>query len=389
MAPYTLHAAHFVLPSQMTGEGYLPVADGKFGSFTETRPEGEIVELGDAIVSPGLVDTHIHGFFGHATTDCDPDGINAASIELAKRGTTAWLPTTFTDSVENIASQCASIREARASRDESFLGARIPGIYLEGPFFTEKHKGAQNPKYLVPPSYAAYRRWQESSGNMIVKSALAAEYEEAEGYIAQLASEGVVTAIGHSDATFAESLRAVRAGATCFVHTYNGMRGLHHREPGVVGAAMVTKDTYAELICDGHHVVPGACEALVRAKGWEHVVLITDCLACGGLPEGEYMSGGLPVIMKDNLCYLLNDDGTTGSIAGSVLTLALGVKNMVSWGIVSAEEALRMGSEVAARSAHVDDVCGFILPGRIADFNVFSPDLTLRSTYLAGRAVKA
>lgn len=389
MAAYVLHAQHFILPSKMTGEGYLAVKDGRFGSFSEEKPAGDIVELGDAIVSPGLVDTHIHGFFGHATTDCDAEGLNAASLELARRGTTAWLPTTFTDSVDNIAQQCKAIHDARASRDDGFMGARMPGIYLEGPFFTYKHKGAQNPKYLVPPSYAAYKCWQESSDNMIVKSALAAEYDEAEEYISKLAAEGVVTAIGHSDATYAETLRAVRAGATCFVHTYNGMRGLHHREPGVVGAAMVTKDTYAELICDGHHVVPAACEALVRAKGWEHVVLITDCLACGGLPEGEYMSGGLPVIMKDNLCYLLNEDGTTGSIAGSVLTLALGVKNMVDWGIVSPEQALRMGSEVAARSAHVDNVCGFILPGREADFNVFAPDMTLEATYLAGRKVEA
>ncbi len=389
MGTYALHAAHFVLPSQMVEDGYLTVADGKFGSWSPERPEMDIVELGDAFVSPGIVDTHIHGFFGHATTDCDAEGINEASLELAKRGTTAWLPTTFTDSVENIAQQCASIHEAVTERPDNFMGARIPGIYLEGPFFTEKHKGAQNPKYLVPPSYAAFKRWQKSAEGMIVKSALAAEYDEAESYIEKLAAEGIVCAIGHSDATFAETMRAVRAGATCFVHTYNGMRGLHHREPGVVGAAMVSKDTYAELISDGHHVVPGACEALIRAKGWEHVVPITDCLACGGLPEGEYMSGGLPVVLKDSLCYLLNDDGTTGNIAGSILTLAEGVKNLVSWGIVSPEQALRMASEVAARSAHIEGTCGFILPGRRADFNVFGPDMALRATYLAGAKVEA
>lgn len=387
MSTYALHAAHFVLPGEFSGEGYLTIEDSVFGAFSAEAPDCEIVELGDAIVGPGLVDTHIHGFYNHATTDIDPDGINAASLELAKRGTTAWLPTTFTDATENIAAQCEAIADAKDKRTDDFAGAKVPGIYLEGPFFTEKHKGAQNPKYLKAPSLADFNLWQERGRGLIVKSALAPEREGTLAYVAQLTHDGVVCCLGHSDASYTEALAAVNAGASVFVHTYNGMRGLHHRDPGVVGCAMVTQSTYAELICDGHHVVPAACEALVKAKGWEHVVLVTDCLACGGLPEGEYMSGGLPVIMKDNLCYLLFEDGSTGSIAGSVLTLAQGVKNMVDWGIVSANEAIRMGSEVAARSAHIDGECGFIMPGRAADFNVYAPDLTLRDTYINGNVV--
>ncbi|MDY5270587.1 N-acetylglucosamine-6-phosphate deacetylase [Tractidigestivibacter sp.] len=387
MATYAVHAAHFVLPGRLTGEGYLTITEGRFGAFSTERPDCEIVDHAGAYVGAGLVDTHIHGFHNHATTDIDPAGINDASVALAQRGTTAWLPTTFTDSAENIGNQCEAIADALDERDEGFPGARIPGIYLEGPFFTEKHKGAQNPKYLVPPSYDVFAEWQRRARGLIRKSALAPEYPEAPEYISRLAAEGVVTALGHTDATYDESVAAVDAGATVFVHTYNGMRGLHQREPGVLGCAMTTDETYAELICDGHHVQPGACAALVRAKGWEHVVLITDCLACGGMPEGNYMSGGLPVVMKDDLCYLRNEDGTTGSIAGSVLTLAKGVKNMVDWGIVAPEQAIRMGSEVAARSAGVDDVCGSMLPGRHADFNVYAADMTLAATYVGGKLV--
>lgn len=385
MSSYALHAEKFVLPGGLVREGYLTVSDGLFGTWSAERPNCEIVELGDSWVGPGLVDTHIHGFFGHATTDRDPKGLNEASIELARRGTTAWLPTTFTDSVESIAAQCAAIADANDSREKGFIGARIPGIYLEGPFFTEKHKGAQNPAYLKAPSYEDFSLWQDSARGLIVKSALAAEYEEALAYIAQLDSEGVVVALGHSDANFDESIAAVNVGATVFVHTYNGMSGLHHRDPGLVGCAMVTRDTYAELICDGRHVAPGACAALVRAKGWEHVVPVTDCIGCGGLPEGSYMSGGMPVVLKDGLCYL---EGS-GNIAGSILTLAQGIKNMVDWGIVSAEQAIRMGSEVAARSAGVEFGCGFILPDRDADFNIYAPDLSLRATYIGGEPVPA
>ena len=291
------------------------------------------------------------------------------------------------ESVESIGRACRAIAEADESRGDDFVGAHIQGIYLEGPFFTMKHVGAQNPEYLIDPSYEVFKGWQEKAGGRIVKSALAPERDGSEAYIAALDAEGVVTSIGHSDATYEEALAAVNAGATCFVHTYNGMRGLHHREPGTLGCAMSTPETYAEVICDGKHVQPAAIKALVRAKGWQHSVLITDCLGCGGLPEGHYMSGGLPVVMDGGLCYLENEDGTKGNIAGSVLTLARGVKNIVDWGVASADEAIRMATEVAARSARIDGVCGSIKPGRDADFVVFDHELNLRETYLAGETL--
>lgn len=388
MSSYAIKADKFFLPAGAAKGGYLTVSDGKFGVWSAEAPEGvEVRDYTGSWIAPGMVDTHIHGFYGHATTDNDADGVNASSLALAKHGTTSWLPTTFTQSADDLAESCAAIAKADDARDADFLGARIQGIFLEGPFFTTKHVGAQNPKFLIDPSVEVFDRWQKASENRIVKSALAAEKPGALDYIAQLDAKGIVTAIGHSDATFDEALAAVNAGATCFVHTYNGMRGLHHREPGIVGCAMSTPDTYAEIICDGRHVKPAAIRALVQAKGWQHVVLITDCLGCGGLPEGNYMSGGLPVVLENNLCYLRNEDGSKGSIAGSVLSLARGVKNMVDWEIVTADQAIRMATEVPARSAHVDGRCGFIKPGRDADFVVFDPELNLRETYVGGVSV--
>ena len=140
----------------------------------------------------------------------------------------------------------------------------------------------------------------------------------------------------------------------------------------------------AKAICDGKHETPGACQVLVNAKGWDHVVLITDCLACGGMPEGDYMSGGLPVVMRDGLCYLR--DG--GSIAGSVLTLVQGVKNFYDWGIVTAEQAIRMATEVPARANGIDRLCGSIIPGRDADLVLLNSDLTLDSVYVGGSLVE-
>lgn len=380
MSTYALSNAHFVLPGRVMDNGYLTVVDGHFGSWQAQEPACEIVDCGGRWVAPGFVDTHIHGFYNHATTDCDAEGINISSAELVRRGTTSWIPTTFTEAPENIRAACAAIAEADEVRGAEFMGARIQGIYLEGPFFTQKHVGAQNPAFLIDPAYDLYTDWQQAAGGRIVKSALAPEHDGSIEYISALAAEGIVTSIGHSDATFEQALAAVNAGATCFTHTYNGMRGLHHRDPGIVGCAMVTPETYAEVIADGHHVMPAAVEALVRAKGWDHVVLITDCLGCGGMPAGEYMSGGLPVVMRDGACYLR--DGS--SLAGSVAVMCDVVKNVYDWNIVSAEQAIRMGTEVAARSAHIDDRCGSIMPGRHADFVILNNDLTLAETYLGG-----
>ena len=287
MSTYAIKAEKFVLPGVVAGPGYLSVTDGVFGAYSDAAPEGvDVLDLSGKWVAPGFVDTHIHGFYNHATTDCDPEGVNASSAELVRRGTTSWLPTTFTESPESIASACAAIAQADEERGPEFCGAHIQGIYLEGPFFTSKHVGAQNPEFLIDPSVELFDEWQQKAGGRIRKSALAPEREGSVEYVSALAAKGVVTCIGHSDATYDEALAAVNAGASCFVHTYNGMRGLHHRDPGVVGCAMTTPATYAEIICDGHHVVPAAINAVVRAKGWDHVVLITDALGCAGMPEG-------------------------------------------------------------------------------------------------------
>lgn len=383
MSTYAIKADKFFLPAGPQQGGYLMVEDGVFGAWQADEPACEIKDYTGTWIAPGMVDTHIHGFYNHATTDNDAEGINISSTELARRGTTSWLPTTFTDGVEQIKDACDAIAQADEERGPEFCGARIQGIYLEGPFFTMKHVGAQNPAYLIDPSEKVFDEWQEAAGGRIVKSAMAAERDGAAAYAAALSAKGVVTCIGHSDATYDECAAAINAGASCFTHTYNGQRGLHHREPGVVGAAMTTPNTYAEIICDGKHVNPAAIKALLQAKGWQHTVLITDCLGCGGMPEGKYTSGGMDVIMKDNLCWLA--DGS--AIAGSVLTLAQGVKNIVDWGLASADIAIRMATEVPARSAHVEDKCGSIMPGRDADFVVFNPDLTLVETYVGGNSV--
>ena len=380
MSAYSVKAGGFVLADRLAEGGYLAIEDGCFGAWSNEAPEGvEILDLRDAIVAPGFVDTHIHGFAGHDVMDCDADGMRTVSRELARRGTTSWLPTTLTASFEETGRACASVAEAAHGCE----GARIQGIFLEGPFFTEKHKGAQNPKYLCDPDLAWLDAWQKLAEGLIRKSELAPERSGVAGYIAGCRERGVVAALGHSAATFDEAAAGVDAGGTVFVHTFNGMPEFTHREPGVVGAALTLGGTYCEVIADGMHSHPRAVDLLVRSRGWQSVVLITDCLSCGGLPDGDYMLGELPIVLSGGLARLRD----AGNIAGSTLTMLKAVQNVVAWGIATPEQALRMASEVPARSCGIDGCCGIIASGRTADFVALSPDLDLRAVYMAGELV--
>ncbi len=387
MATYAICSDELVLPSGIDGFGYLVIEDGRFGGVSVERPESmRIVDRVGCWVAPGLVDTHIHGFMDHDVMDCDPDAVRTISAGLARRGTTSWLATTLTASAQKTGEACASVAAAARAQeaDPGATEAHIQGIFLEGPFFTEEHKGAQDPRYLIDPRIELLDAWQEQAEGRIRKTALAPERDGAIDYIAQATARGVVAAIGHSSATYGQAAAAVLAGASEVVHTFNGMADMAHRDPGIVGCAMTSQGLYAELICDGKHVDPVVCETLVRSKGWEHVALITDCLSCGGMPDGSYFIGELPIELRDGAAFL--KDG--GNFAGSTLTLAQAVRNVASWGIVTAEQAIRMATEVPARANGIAHRCGAILPGRSADLVVLDPELNLVETYVSGNLVE-
>ena len=213
-----------------------------------------------------------------------------------------------------------------------------------------------------------------------MKIARAPEREGVAEFVNTLTKQGVTVALGHSNGTYDEAKAIVDAGASVWVHAYNGMRGLTHREPGMVGAVYNIPDTYAELICDGHHVSPVACEILMREKGHNHVALITDCMRAGGEPDGNYMLGEFPVIVENGTARLKE----TGNLAGSILKLKDGVKNVVSWGIADVAQAIQMASLIPAISVGIDKVCGQLKEGFAADFIVLDDNLELVATYLDG-----
>ena len=366
-------ADYFVLEDAMLEDYYMEVEDGVIVGFSKNEP-GDYEYLGE-IVAPGLVDTHIHGYHGKDIMNAEEGALNVISKGLLECGVTSFLPTTLTDSKEK--TDAALKRVGKEYKDVE--GAKVRGIFLEGPFFTEKYKGAQNPAYMSDPKIDYLKDWIELSDGLVNKIAIAPEREGAEDFIKKANAMGVRVALGHSDATFDQAVAAVDAGANIFVHTYNGMSGLHHREPGMVGAAMST-DAISELICDGHHVNPNAANILMNAKGRDKVALITDCMSAGGMADGDYMLGDFPVRVEGGTARL--KDG--GSLAGSILKLKEAVKNVIDWEIADIFEAIQMASLVPAKSVGIDDVCGKLKIGYTADFIVLDEDLELKATYIDG-----
>ncbi|MDR4904335.1 N-acetylglucosamine-6-phosphate deacetylase [Bacillus mycoides] len=372
-----IFADQFFLEGEVVGPGFLEIKDGKFGVFSENRPDesAEIIDYAGDWIAPGLVDTHIHGFGNHDIMDNDFQGLNEISEGLLSCGVTSFLPTTLTSSTEVL----NHVAEMIGANYTKVRGAKIKGIFLEGPFFTEKHKGSQNTKYFCDPSVEKLKVWQRLSNDFIKKIAIAPERKGAAEFIEYAVGEEIAVALAHSDATYEEAKQAVERGASIFVHTFNGMSPLHHREPGMAGAAMNLKDVFAEIICDGHHVHPAAANILMNARGRNQTVLVTDCMMAGGMAEGTYQLGEFAVEVKAGAARIED-----GSLAGSVLQLKDAVKNVVDWGIATPEEAIYMASTAPAKSIGMDEECGKIAKGYAADFIVLNPELELMATYLDG-----
>lgn len=366
-------ASKIFLENEILENAFMVVEDKKITDFL-TEYDGEYEDFRDKIIAPGLVDTHVHGYKNADVTDAIEGELNTMSVGMLEMGVTSFLPTTLTSSVE----QLNKAVELIGKEYKDAKGAKIKGIFMEGPYFTEEFKGAQNPAYMSDPSIEQLKIWQDLSGGIIKKIAIAPERNGVEEFIKAAKEMGIYVALAHSNATSEEALNAVDAGANIFIHLYNGMRGLHHREPGMVGAALAS-DAFAELICDGHHVHPTAAKIAVKTKGHDKVLLITDCMRAGGMGEGESHLGEFKVIVKDGTARL-----ESGSLAGSILDLIDGVKNVKNWNIADLKQAVDMATKVPAKSVGLEDECGILAVGRDADFIVIDKDVNLYNTYVNG-----
>lgn len=337
------------------------IENGKIADVFEGDCKGDIDANGNKVI-PGLIDLHTHGCMGIDTMDAN---FKEMCRFHAENGTTSFLPTTTTYGYDALQKVCAAKTD--------FAGAQILGIHFEGPYVSKKYKGAQNEKFIKKPSVSEFRQFKN-----VKIITLAPEIEGAMEFIREVSPDCII-ALGHTDCDYKTALEAIENGANCLTHTFNAMPGLHHRNPGPIGAA-VEKHIYAELICDGIHVSKPVMLAAYKMFGPDRMIIISDCIRPTGLPEGEYESGGLKVIYKKGVVTL--PDGT---IAGSTSTLWQCVKKATEFGIPF-EDAVRMASRTPAELLGIKK--GQIKRGFDADLLILDENDEIKSVIIAGEIFK-
>ena len=356
----------------------IAIEDGKIAAIGKLDVE-PIFET-DGIVLPGFIDEHIHGAGGADAMDGTEEALQTISEYVAKEGTTGFLATTMTQSPENIGKALKNVKNIREKGE--YKGAEVLGVHLEGPFISPKHVGAQPLEYVAKPAPETFDKYNELSGGNIKIVTLAPEVEGGLDLVKHLKSIGVVASIGHTGAKFSDVEAAVAAGASNVTHTYNAQTPLHHREAGVVGAAMLFDELNCEMICDTIHVSVPAIRIFVKNKPHDKFTLITDAMRAKGMPDGLSELGGQQVFVKNGEARLVD-----GTLAGSVLKMNVAIKNLVEKAGVSLTEAVDFASANPAKNLGLYDERGSIEVGKRADFAVMDKDFNILCTVVGGKVV--
>ena len=353
----------------------------KILSTAEILGDCEIIDIPqDAVVLPGFIDQHIHGAGGCDVMDGTIEALSQIANTVKKEGTTSFLATTMTQSNQNITRALKSVKEYVALNKEDEAG--LLGVHLEGPFISEKYKGAQPLKYIQKPSIEIFDSYNTASGNNIKIVSLAPEEEGAMELIKHLSNNKIVASIGHSSCTYQDVLHALENGASNVTHTFNAQTSLHHREIGVVGSALLLDELYSEVICDTIHVSVPALKLLAKCKPNDKLILITDAMRAKGLSDGVSELGGQKVYVKNGEARLEN-----GTLAGSVLTMNLAIKNMVEKVGVPLEQAVDYATINSAKQLKIDNIVGSIKEGKNADFAVLDSNFNVLYTIRNGNVI--
>jgi N-acetylglucosamine-6-phosphate deacetylase len=365
-----VHSRRVVTPVA-TIDATVSVADGRITAVTRGSHRAAL-DLGDRWLIPGLIDTHVHGGGGAQCNTSSPDEVRAVANFHASHGTTSLLATTVSAAVGELESALRAIG-----------AAGVLGAHLEGPFLNPRRPGAMDAESFVAPSPNVLERLV--GDGQVAMMTVAPELPGALELIAALAGRGIVASLGHSDASYESACAGVRAGARAVTHVFNAMPALHHRRPGLLGAALDLGELSCELICDGIHVDPPAMRLALRAKGPAGLRLVTDAIAAAGMPDGDVLLGGTRVTVGGGRATLPGTD----TIAGSTLTMDAALANAVRWLGVTVEQAVTMASANPARLLGLGDRKGAIAPGYDADLAVLHEDLTACATMVSGRWVSS
>ncbi|GGD62894.1 N-acetylglucosamine-6-phosphate deacetylase [Paenibacillus nasutitermitis] len=331
-------------------------------------------------VLPGFIDVHVHGGAGYDFMEATTEAYDAITRFHARHGTTGMLATTVTAPRDALTS---AIHTASVYRSNETRYAELLGVHLEGPFISPQWSGAQNPEYIVAPQLEWIEHWVSMYPALIRILTLAPELDGASALIAWLNDRGIIPACGHTDASYDCMNEAAKHGLRHAVHSFNAMRGMHHREPGTVGAILTDDRISAEIIADGHHVHPAGIRMLTALKRSDQVILITDAISAAGLEDGSYRSAGLDVIIKDSVSR--TKEG--GQLAGSMLTMIKAFQFMAREVGLKVEQVSRFASGNPALLLGLDQERGSLAKGKLADLLILSADLELQHVFVRGRPV--
>ncbi|MEH7107690.1 N-acetylglucosamine-6-phosphate deacetylase [Bacillus sp. JJ1764] len=370
---------------QTIEKGYIKVENQKImemGSIANlTNEDGlkviEVPEYFHAV--PGFIDVHIHGVNGADTMDATTEAIDTMATSLPREGTTSFLATTMTQEAAKIEAAIVNASNYIARQPTNGV-AEVVGIHLEGPFVNPKMAGAQPVQHITEPDLTLFKKWETLSNDTIRLVTIAPEQPGGLELIRYLKEKGIIASIGHTNATYEDVGRAIEAGANHVTHLFNQMRGLHHREPGVVGAAFLRKELVAELIVDGIHVHPEMVKLAYLQKQSEGLILITDSMRAKCMKNGQYDLGGQEVTVKDGKATLAD-----GTLAGSILTLGHGVRNMMTYSGCSLHEVIKMASVNPAKQLKMYDRKGSLTVGKDADIVILDKQMEVAMTICRGK----
>ena len=339
-----------------------------------------VFDVSGCYVIPGLVDVHFHGCVGEDFSDATPDGLQAMADYELSEGVTHICPAGMTLSEEQLTLVC---QNAAAHRKKETTGADLVGLHLEGPFLSYAKRGAQNADYLHAPDIDMLRRLQNAAEGCVKLVTVAPEEPNGMEFIRAATADGIHVSVGHTTAGYDIAREAFAAGADHATHLYNGMPPLHHRDPGVIGAAFDDPKVMVELICDGIHIHESAVRSTFQMYGADRVILISDSLRATGMPDGIYPFGGQEIEVHGNRATIA---GHPETLAGSVTSLMGCLRQAVAFGIPLAD-AVRASSYNPAKSIGIEDRVGTLDEGKEASFVVLNADLTLKAVLLRGKMV--
>ena len=385
-------ARRLFTPVEEVHDAVVIVDDGVISTIAsrtavEIPTQAKVVDFSDSVLSPGFFDIHMHGGAGVDVMRASEFEFSRLGKFLIQHGVTGYFPTTVAaplDATYKALGRLADVMEtmeANAAGDRNSVEARPLGIHLEGPFLSHKRRGVHPPEYLVEPTLKIFDElWQAARGHVRMMT-IAPEIPGAMEVIAEAARRGVCVSIGHSDADMPVARTAVAKGARHATHTFNAMRPLDHRDPGIIGEVLSDDGITADLIADGIHVSPAVVKVFLQAKGNERAVLITDAISATGMPDGKYQLGPIEVDVKDGKCT------ANGSLAGSVLTMDRAVRNVTQFSNWSLRDAVRAATLNPARAVGMTSRCGTLKAGAPADFAVLSPKGDILKTIVGGLGV--